>query len=190
MRSALITLACTALLAAACGGGGPATTTQPVGATEPPIGQTSAPQPTQAPPAATDVPPATTSEPPPATGDVATVTLTGGPDAGTYNATGNPNCSDGFVGTGVWGAQLIDESGTSELTTIQMVIPEEGIEDAHLNLSVTIGPVLSGTTYSLFDVGTGDITDNGSSAVLHINGTTDEGVTIDATVNCAFITRA
>jgi hypothetical protein len=188
VKSTLIAIFVMAAVAAACGGG-TAATNPPGQPTQAPGGQTTSPA-TQ-PPAATPAA-ATPAAPPPGGGggDVATVVLTGGPDAGTYTASGNPFCSHGFVGTGIWGAQLTAEGGDGELSQLQIVFPDAGVADAHLSLTLTIGPLMTGTTYRLFDVGTGQATDNGNTAVLHVTGTTDEGVAVDVTVNCPSVTRA
>jgi len=192
VKSPVIAIFLMSAIAAACGGGGPAAT--PVPPTSAPGQATTAPvQPTTAPTSA----PATAQAATPAPtnpggsgGDVATVVLTDGADAGTYTASGNPSCSHGFVGTGVWGAQLTSDGAEGELSQLQVVFPDAGVEDAHLSLTLTIGPLMTGTTYRLFDVGTGQATDNGNTAVLHVSGTTDEGVGVDVTVNCPSVTRA
>jgi hypothetical protein len=181
MRTSLLTLSVAALLIAGCGGGG-AATQAPVRQTTAPAQAADAPgQPT------TEGPGQPTTAPPPGGGGgaTATVTLTGGPDAGTYSAEGNPNCSYGLVGQGIWGAQFSVDAGEGELSSVQFVWPEPNVEDAHFSVSVSIGPLLSGNTYSIRDEeGTGEATRNGSGAVLHGTGTDAEGVTIDATVNC------
>jgi hypothetical protein len=148
-------------------------------------------QATSAPVQATPAPAQSTQPPPnPGGGTTATVTLTGGPDAGTYGASGNPNCSYGLVSAGIWGAQFSIDAGEGQLSSIQIVAPDAGVEDAHFSLSVTIGPLFSGTTYSRLDGdGASQVTDNGATAIIHATGTTDEGVAIDATVNCPGVFR-
>jgi hypothetical protein len=91
------------------------------------------------------------------------------------------------VGEGIWGAQFTTES--DELSSVQVVIPGPGVEGAHLSVSATIGPLLSGTTYTIFDSGTGEATDNGATAVLHASGTTDQGASMEVTVNCPALMR-
>jgi len=176
---------------AACGGG--STPTPAPNQSNPPgppftNATPTAPTTTQAPAtaqAATPAPP----NPGGGGGATATVTLTGGADAGTYVANGNPNCSYGIVGEGVWGAQFSVDAADGELSSIQMVVPDQGVEDAHFSLSVTIGPLTTGTTYSNFDEGQGDVTDNGTSAVMHATTTTAEGVDVEATINCPAVFR-
>jgi len=182
-------LCAAALMVSACGGGAvatapPARTTGPGQATPAPV------QATPAPAQATPAPVQGTPAPNPGGDATATVILTGGPDAGTYTASGNPNCSDGLVGAGIWGAQFSIDAADGQLSSIQVVAPDAGVEDAHFSLSVTIGPLLSGTTYSRLDGdGASQVTDNGSTAVIHATGTTDEGVAIDATVVCPAVFR-
>ena len=186
---------------AACGGGGPTTTQQPGAPTVAPGQPTVAPgQPTPA-------------VPPPAQGGaVATVILTGGADAGTYTATGlEPNCSLGLIGPGGWGVQLTNLVATdTELGSLQLVAAAEGAADdenaffkgTQFLMTVTIGPSL-GTSSRNYEVavrteaadqessgtGSAQITDTGSTAVIHATGTTADGVGIDATVNCATVLR-
>jgi hypothetical protein len=186
---------------AACGG-----TAAP---TAIPVGPTSAPTATGA--AAT---PATGTSAPQPGGAVATVTLTGGPDAGTYTAAADiaPNCSQGIVGPEGWGVQLSSlDVGDKELGSIQLVAAAPGKADDEnaffkgtvFLLTVTIGPSLgeSSRNYEIgvytdasdketSGEGSAQVTDNGATAVIHATGTTADGVGIDATVNCPSVVRA
>jgi hypothetical protein len=123
-------------------------------------------------------------------GTTATVTLTGGPDAGTYTGTDNPLCSNGAVGTGVWGAQFSNDGAPGKLSTIQVVAPPAGDDVDHFSALVSIGPLLSATNYRLDDTtGSAQVTDNGATAVIHVTGTTEDGVGIDLTINCPAVLR-
>lgn len=147
-------------------------------------------------------------------GSVATVVLTGGPDAGTYTAAADiaPNCSEGVVGPDGWGVQLSSSvAADNELGSIQLVAAAPGKADdenaffkgTEYLITITIGPSL-GETSRNYEVGvytdssdketTGEgsaqVTDNGATAVIHATGTTADGVGIDATINCPSVVRA
>src|SRR5687768_15564888 len=103
---------------AACGGGAVATPVPGGQPTQPPGAATQAPgQPTPAGP--------TQAPPPPVGGAVATVVITGGPDAGTYTGNGDPACSFGFLGAGVWGVVFgIDTATAGQLGGVTMTLTQ------------------------------------------------------------------
>jgi hypothetical protein len=144
---------------------------------------------------------------------VATVTLTGGPDAGTYIAAADiaPNCSQGIIGPEGWGVQLSNfAAADNELGSIQLVAAAPGKADdegaffggTEFLITVTIGPAL-GESARNYEVGvytdsadketsgegSAQVTDNGATAVIHATATTADGVGIDATINCPTVTR-
>jgi hypothetical protein len=146
-------------------------------------------------------------------GAVATVTLTGGPDAGTYTAAADiaPNCSQGIIGPEGWGVQLSNfDAADNELGSIQLVAAAPGKADepdaffggTEFLITVTIGPALGETSHN-YEVGvytdaadkdtsgegSAQVTDNGATAVIHATGTTADGVGIDATINCPSVVR-
>ena len=184
MRTTLSSLIVMSALLAACGGGGgPAATPAPPGATNPP-GQ------------ATVAPGAATPVPQPVGGAVVTATLTG-PDAGTYTGSGDPACSHGFLGADVWGVVYGNESsGAGQLGGVNIVAQAPAGSARAFTVSVTIGPMLGGTLHTiLFDPSSGgaasiDITDSGSTAIIHATGPTIDGAgTVDVTVNCPSVIR-
>ena len=187
-------------LAVACGGG-----------TTVPSSSVTAGPPT--PTGASTTPGATGSAAPVPGGSVATVTLTGGPDAGTYTAAADiaPNCSQGIIGPEGWGVQLSNfAAADKELGSIQLVAAAPGMadhEDAFFGgteflITITIGAAL-GETSRNYEIGvytesadketsgegSAQVTDNGTTAVIHATGTTADGVGIDATVNCPSVVR-
>jgi hypothetical protein len=187
----------------ACGGGAAPTGTTP--------GPTSG---NQATPTAGATAPASASAIPQPGGSVATVVLTGGPDAGTYTAAVDiaPNCSQGIVGPDGWGVQLSNlVAADNELGSIQLVSAAPGKADdenaffrgTQFLITVTIGPSL-GETSRNYEVGvytdasdketsgegSAQVTDNGATAVIHATGPTADGVGIDATINCPSVVRA
>jgi hypothetical protein len=207
----LIASAAALLFAVACGGGGTVTPTTAPGRTTAP-GQTSANPATTVPQASTPVvatpaPPA----PQPGSGTVA-VTLTGGEHAGTYTGSENPNCSESFFATDAWGVQysVFDGVEAGDLSSVQVVYRPNGASDSGdemfpgvvAKFTIGIGPLFdTGAGYKEYDVevhedttessgtGTVSVQDNGSTAVIHATGTTEDGVGIDATVNCPLVSR-
>ncbi|HUR15880.1 MAG TPA: hypothetical protein VMZ33_01225 [Candidatus Limnocylindrales bacterium] len=147
--------------------------------------------------------------PPPAGGESASVTLTGGDDAGSYTASGEPNCTNGLLGTGTWGVQFsLAEAAADQLSSVQLVYRSDGTgggDDDMFGGVSTLFTVAFGSLmepeYRDYEVevrtdgeessgtGTVTVTDNGSTAVIHAVGTTAEGVGIDATVNCPSVMR-
>lgn len=196
-----------ALLASACGGGSVAS--QQPGQATVPAGQ----------PSSAAIQPTPPSQPTPAGppvqpgAGVATVTLTGGADAGTYAAAVDiePNCTVGLIGPEAWGVQLTNlVAGDHDLGSLQLVSAAPGKaddEDAFFKgteflMTVTIGPslVASSRNYEVAvrteaadedssGTGSAQVTDTGTTAVIHATGTTEDGVGIDATVNCPSVLR-
>ena len=186
-----------ALLAAACGGG-------PAPATQRPGSATVAPgQPTLA----ANQPTAQAPAPVPGSGTAVAI-LTGGPDAGTYTGNEPPNCSQGIVGPTGWGVQYsttnVDDKGLGSVQLISATPGEENDENAFFQglkyqLTVTIGPSLGATSRD-YEVkisdeetsgtGSAQVTDNGTTAVIHATGTTPDGVAMEVTITCPTITRA
>lgn len=196
MRSLLGGLVIVGFMVGACGGPGVPTASLPGAPATPPAGAS----------------PATTPVQPPAAGaGTVSVTLAGGPDAGTYTGSDNPNCSFGLIGPGGWGVQYsISEAAADQLSSLQVVSAAPGMaddEDAFFEgteflMTVTIGTLFAegSREYEVAvrteaadeessGTGSAQMTDNGSTAVLHATGTTADGVGIDATVNCPSVIR-
>jgi hypothetical protein len=195
---------------AACGGG---TTTPTTGGVVPTTG---AVQPTgvgpTVPPVASVPSVSTPGAPPqPGSGTVA-VTLTGGEHAGSYTGGTDPLCSESFFAADAWGVQysVFDGVEAGDLSSLQVVYRPNGAADTGSEMfpgvvakfTVGIGPLFdTGAGYKEYDVevhedaadskgtGTVTVTDNGSTAVIHAVGTTEDGVGIDATVNCPSVAR-
>ena len=149
----------------------------------------------------------------PGSGAVATVTLSGGPDAGTYMAASDlePNCSLGLIGPGAWGVRAHQpRSRQQELGSVQLVSAAPGMADdenaffkgTEFLITVTIGPSLGADSrnyevavrYEAADQdssgdGSAEVADTGTTAVIHATGTTADGVAIDATINCPSVIR-
>jgi hypothetical protein len=121
--------------------------------------------------------------------------LTGGDDAGTYTGTDNPNCALGFMGEGVWSVaySIFEGSTAGQLSNLVVVYSPAGSK-----VDVGIGPLFdTAAGYNIYTIdtengigsGSVEVNDTGSTAALHATGTTDDGVGIDATVNCPSVTR-
>jgi hypothetical protein len=139
------------------------------------------------------------------------VVLTGGPDAGTYTGSDNPNCSTGLIGPNGWGVQYsIANAADNQMSSLQVIQAAPGKADdenaffkgTEFSMTVTIGDIVAegNRDYEIAvrtenaereSVGTGSaqIADAGATAVIHATGTTADGVAIDATVTCPSITR-
>jgi hypothetical protein len=192
MRATLQVLL-TGVLVAACGGGSaPAGSAQPTAVPAQPSG-------VLVQPSAAPVQPG---------GSVASVVLAGGPDAGTYSGNAEPNCSQGLIGPDGWGVQYstteVDDKGLGSVQIVSAAPGMEDHEDAFFDgvsflMTVTIGPSLgeSSRNYEVrvsdddeaTGTGSAQIQDNGATAVIHATGTTEDGVSMDVTINCSSIVR-
>jgi len=185
VRRVMFIFASSALLAA-CGG------------TAGPTPAPSGPQPTAPPAQAT--PTGQPTAPPAPGGTTVNVTLTGGAHAGTYTGTADPLCSFGLAGEGVWGTQysVFEGIAAGQLSSLQLIYNPDG---AQLQTTVGIGPIFdTANGYTEYEItyqyeghndsgtGTVQVTDGGSTAVLHVTGATADGVGVDATINCPSVT--
>lgn len=137
--------------------------------------------------------------PPSNKGSDITVTLTGGPNAGTYKATSaESTCSMGLAGDKAFGNQYSEkDKGEKELSSVQLIgndYEEATKGTANFNVMVGFGKLLGGTTYSLDPTkkdGTGKltITESGSGKVATVEGTTKEGVGMKVVLTCKTINK-
>ena len=145
-----------------------------------------------------------------ATGDVVSVVISGGADAGTYTGSEEPNCSYGLIGPEGWGVQYsIADASAGTLSSLQLIAAAAGNEDDEdamfqgtaFKMTVTIADgTIAGATYDVTVVsdasgsesegtGSASVDDAGSTATIRATGTTIDGVKIDATVNCPSVLR-
>lgn len=138
-------------------------------------------------------------------GDVVVVDLvvTGGPKAGTYHGRANDGgCSRGSSEEGAyWGNQFsVVSDDPNEFTSLQLIVqaPTDDIATGTSSFLTTasFGPILDPsaeyTINGLPDAtgngsGTVKVADAGSTATITINGTTADGVQLDATIHCNHI---
>jgi hypothetical protein len=186
-RTPLGSVLAVALALAACGGAATPATKTPGAATTAPAGATPAGQRTQP-----------TSQP--QGGGTISVTLTSGPDAGTYTGAADPHCSFGFLSPNVWGVAYVDPAavpGKLGAANVISQVAAQGDTSRPFSADVTIGAQFVGNNYGLVrDAGDASqsitITDNGATAVIDVVGTTTVGTTgigLDMTVNCPSVIR-
>lgn len=147
--------------------------------------------------------PGTIARPAQASSGVAATTihlvLSGGPHAGSYHVDATQvTCTYGFAGEGSWGNAFSDES--AKPSSVQLVVPDakgaaNGTSD--FRFTATFGDLLTGTQYDINRLhgredgeGTATVVDRGSNATVTVRGTTNDGVGIDATLECREVTRA
>lgn len=132
--------------------------------------------------------------------------LDSGPDAGTYLATADPQCSVGVIGEDTWSAQYGNfVAGPTDLSTVQLTDEPDSSDSSGksriFSAYVIVGPVVGGMSYtlSLDRCSAGkfvdDIQDNGATAVIHAAGKSVQtplgqgGIGVDLTVNCPTVNR-
>jgi hypothetical protein len=130
-----------------------------------------------------------------------TVVLTGGPDAGTYSGSGEPNCANGFMGENVWSTNfnVFEGAGVDDLSEAILVYGPSTGDGQEVKASIGIGPLFDPEDFREYEIdpsisdiggtGSAEIQDGGSTAVIHFTGATDDAVGIDATVNCPSVAR-
>lgn len=175
-------LAILAIVLAACGGPTPAATQRPAGATQPPAGPTDA---------------APTS--PPVIGGAGTaiahVVVASGPLAGTYDGTGVKfDCNIAPSGSG---ATYGDDTATEGLTSLIFSSIGGGASSSTFYFQVIFGvfPDSQVEEISTLDPasargsGTATLTDSGATIKWAINGTSADGIGVQATVECGPVDR-
>ena len=135
-----------------------------------------------------------------AAGTEITVTLTGGANSGTYNATSaDATCSEGLTGANSFGNQYsVKGKADNELSSLQLIIDnkdaaKKGTDQFYIK--VAFGKILlgkkyeinGGTTYlTMPKTGSGKATlmESGSTKTVVVEGKTADGVGISATIKC------
>jgi len=135
-----------------------------------------------------------------------TVTITGGANAGTYHVTTkDPTCSEGLTGDNSFGNQYSEkDKADNELSSLQLILDnkdaaKKGTEK--FSISVGFGKLLGGKTYNISTQdnnagfkpsgsGKATLTENGGTKTVVVEGKTENGVGISATIVCNRITTA
>jgi hypothetical protein len=130
-----------------------------------------------------------------------TVTLTGGPHAGTYTAASDDRlCAVGANEVDVWNVQLVDDTATTGLGAVQVMIPDTTAAAAGTSVfhfSAIVGSMMQGTDYSIesrpqtqqIGRGTATVTDDGTRATIVIEGVTRDTVQLRARIDCRQVRR-
>ncbi len=129
-----------------------------------------------------------------------TVTLTGGKNAGTYAASSDePTCSMGLTGERSFGNQYsVGGKADNEFSSLQLIVDDYEAAKAGTDkfyIKVAFGKRLVGAAYEINGSdnsiagkkqGSGKLTiiESGGSKTAHIEGKTDDGVSITADLTC------
>ena len=132
--------------------------------------------------------------------------IAGGKHAGTYDAKSNdPTCSYGLAGPASWGNQYSVTGKTpTEFSSLQLIVPDT--KDAadgtdKFQLTVGFGDLLkAGYNELTIDTkpdaskkaGSGTVTvqDRGKSGKVTFKGKTEDGVSLEGTIDCGQVLRA
>jgi hypothetical protein len=127
--------------------------------------------------------------------------ITGGPNAGTYDATTDRGgCSAGLTGKGSFGNQFSQpkEKDPKKLNSVQLIVPDAKAAAAgthSFTLIVGFGPIFHRAAEYKVDTdkksGSGTVTvhDKGATAEVVIDAKTADGVTLKGTIDCKSVTR-
>ena len=136
----------------------------------------------------------------------------GGPHAGTYDVTSTDiTCSYGFAGPGSWGNQYsVTDKPAGEFSSLQLIVPDtedaaDGtetflltagfgsmLETGYAEHTIDTGASLGGGSSNRPHQGSGTITvdDRGQSGKVTFSGRTEDGVTLDGTIDCHRLMRS
>ncbi len=130
-------------------------------------------------------------------GSKITVKITGGANAGTYTATSaEVTCSMGLTGDKSFGNQYsIDSKSDKEFSSLQLIVDDYDAAKAGTDkflVTVGFGKILSSTSYTIntqsddSKKGSGHLTikESGNEKTVTIEGKTEDGVEISATIVC------
>jgi hypothetical protein len=127
------------------------------------------------------------------------VTLTGGPDAGTYEAHPTEvSCSYGLAGDpDSWGNQYSTSDKSVKFSSLQLIVPSTKAAASgtkEVLMTITIGEIFKGHDYEIDTTkgktgdGTGtatiQTTPDHKTGTVTVKGTTKDNVGIDATIQC------
>jgi len=132
--------------------------------------------------------------------------VTGGPNAGTYDATTDRGgCTYGFTGKGSWGNQLSQpkEKDPRKFNSLQLIVPDTkkaatGTHEFYIN--VGFGPLMKRAAEYKVETRTGEPKHTGSGTITVIDRKTTgqvlfdvktaEGVKLNGTIDCKSVMRA
>jgi len=133
------------------------------------------------------------------------VVITGGPMAGTYDATETKGgCSTGANGPGSWGNAFSNaKAGAKEIGALSLIVPDAKAAAAgtrQFMMQLRIGSILSpsNVAYTIETrpseknpqgEGTVKVADAGATAKVTIDGKTKDGIGVTATIDCKTVVR-
>jgi hypothetical protein len=130
-----------------------------------------------------------------------TLTLAGGPNAGTYTVGSDEAlCSVGANEANQWHVQMVDDTATSGLGALAIIIPDTTAAAAGtsvFNFSAVIGSMMQGTDYTIesrpqtqrIGRGTARVVDTGSGATITIDGVARDSIQVQARIDCRRVRR-
>jgi len=132
------------------------------------------------------------------------VVVTGGPLAGTYDATAvKGGCSTGANGPGSWGNAFSNvKAGPKEIGALSLIVPDAKAAAAgtkQFMMQLRFGSILQQNVAYTIETrpaeksqqgeGTVKVADGGATGKVTIDGKTKDGIGIAATIDCKSITR-
>ncbi len=133
--------------------------------------------------------------------EVVHLKVTGGPHAGTYEATTDKGgCSVGLAAPGAWGNQLSNpkDPDPKHFNSLQLIAPRPNNMTSEFFISVGFGPLLKRSAEYSIETrrekkrsGTGvvGITDSGNTAKITFSGSTAGGIKLEGTIDCKSVMR-
>jgi len=135
--------------------------------------------------------------------ETAKVKITGGPNAGTHEATTESGgCTYGFAGPGSWGNQLSSrDKDPKKFNSLQLIVPDAKKAaggTGEFMLLVGFGPLLHRSAEYKVETtkgaksGSGTVTvkDGGTTGRVTFNATTADGVKLEGEIDCKKVMRA
>lgn len=133
------------------------------------------------------------------------LTITGGPNAGTWDAASERGgCTYGFAGPGSWGNQLSNpkDKDPKKFNSLQLIVPDAKKAAAgakEFYLTIGFGPLLQRSAEYKIETrpaepkrtgsGTVTVADHGTTGKVTFDVATAEGVKIQGTIDCLSVMR-
>ena len=132
------------------------------------------------------------------------VVVTGGPMAGTYDATtAKGGCSTGANGPGSWGNAFSNvKAGPKDIGALSLIVPDAKAAAAGTRqffMQLRFGSILQQNVAYTIETrpaekalqgeGTVKVSDAGATAKVTIDGKTKDGIGVTATIDCKSVTR-
>jgi hypothetical protein len=137
--------------------------------------------------------------------------ITGGPHAGTYDATSdNLTCTYGFAGPGSWGNQYsVTGKSPNDFSSLQLIVPDtkdaadgtdrflvtagfgDLLKPGYTEYTINTGAGIPGSSAEVKKEGSGTVTvaDKGESGKVSFKGKTKNDVALEGTIDCHQVMR-